>query len=363
MSNVPIKANFAVGLGGIHQDLEMKLGPGNPPVMEGVTDRTLTFDDAFVGGWMVWPVGTSHIKLLDGSEVGDLLPGDQSISEAYGTLFTGAMFDAAPGTEVHLFDCTLDERATNSGGKLWATTSTLEAEMAIAGATWLADVTENGTLELREGGVVHRVSISSPQAGAEISSGPVPIAGSVLAEDPNGVPSPFPAATLEAVEATTGTSYPIATIDAPVEGDALAQWNIEGLEPGDYDLRLFFGGEGEGAVSVRRVSILGSVSTDAGADASPEGTPVPEADAAETGPETEAGAAGAGTAPSSGEDDSGVWMLDTRRSSSGAPCRGVARAVGARDARSSEPSMIAPRRSQSSIACLRMKLVSSKYTM
>ena len=309
VSNVPAKGNFAVGLGGIHDDLHMKLVPGNPPIMQGIDDRTLNLDNVHVGGWMVWPSGTSHIRLLEGSEVGDLLPGDQVIADAYGTLFTGAMLDSPPGTEMHLFDSIIAERATNSGGKLWATTTRIETDMAIAGLTWLADVEELGVFDLRQGGILHRVSISSPADGAVFEAGPIVIEGTLDAVGPQDVPSPFPIATLEAVEVASGTPHPIASVNGPVATGALASWDTQGLPPGAYDLRLFFAGEGKGAVSTRRIELAGEPAADAGA----EGGVAADAAAADASKE----AGGGPSASSGGGDDGGGCGCAVRGSRSG----------------------------------------------
>lgn len=304
--DVPERANFAIGLGGIYDDLEMRLAPGSPPVMEGVTDRTLVFENSHVLGWMVWPGNPSHTKLLEGSEVGDLLPSEGAVTEAHGTLFTGAMMDSPTGTEMRLYDSRIAQRVSNSGGRFWATNTQIDDVMAVAGPTWFADVTENAAMDLREGGTLHRIRIDSPAEGSTPTGSMLTIEGSVTASTADGVASPFPSAVLDAVEVATGTVYPIGTISAPASGEALATWELAGLPNGTYDIRLYFSGDGDSAASVRRIEIAGAA--DAGVDASPDAAAdgsVPEAAASEDSGGSGGTAGGTAGGGDAGDEDDG----------------------------------------------------------
>lgn len=262
VAHVPALANLAVGLGGIRDDMQIRLTTGPSPVMEGITDRVLQFDDVTVnGGWMVWPVGASHTTILPGSEVGDLLPGDTATIEVDGSLVRGAMFRASAGTAIRLVDTTVDEPAANTGGKLWAVRSAFNQVVRFEGATWLADTDVPTSFTYTDAASLFQVRLTTPADSSSTFPSDIPIEGLVAAQQSlshvMATMDPFPAAHLDLFALADGTVERLATITAMSTGGPLGRWDATAAAPGEYELRLYFAGsDGEQAVSRRRITIL-----------------------------------------------------------------------------------------------------------
>ncbi len=266
--------NLAVGLGGIRDDLQLYLMPGEQSAFAGLSDRTITLDDANIFGWHVWPVGDSHTVLLPGSEVGDLLPGDQASAEAEGVTFEHGMLRSGPEQQIWLDDCTVRLDVENTGGKLWALETRFDSPVTVAGPTWLADADWPGPalLDLRPNGTLYRVALTAPAAGAELNGEPVAIRADVRAEDGDGPLEPFPASELEIIARADDSRVLHRELDGGGDDRLLATWDPAGLDPGDYRIRLWFSGaDGARAPSQRTVRLAGGPEPDGGPDGGPDG--------------------------------------------------------------------------------------------
>lgn len=269
LARIPRLANFGVGLGGIATDMELYLRPGDPSTIEGLDDRTFELDEAIISGFHLWPVGDSFLRLLPGSVVGDLLPSDQASADAEGVTFAWGMFRSNPGQEIWLKDSDVREDVENLGGKLWALTTTFDSPMRLDGPTWLADSDwpDAAILDMREQGVLYRVALTAPAEGTQLSGDPVDIRGDVRAEDANGPLDPFPATELEVVALADDSQVFHRELDIQGNDGLLATWDPTGLDPGDYQVRLWFAGEdGARAPSVRTVILPGDPGPDGGQD-------------------------------------------------------------------------------------------------
>ncbi len=258
VSNVPLLANFAVGLGGVHDDLQLRLVPGAVPIIEGVTDRTLTFTNVAVsGGFMLWPSGSSHVTVLPGSEVADVLPGDTAIVDVQESVLRGAQFMTVAGTGIRVVDTAVQEGAQNAGGTLWAVRSTFDAGLHLAGPTYFADTPIPTPFTYDSAASLYRVELTSPADGSSTYPDFVNVEGTVRAQTAAGEISPFPLARLEVRDLSTSILTEVAILDAPHDAELLATVDARDALPGDYELRLYFiGSDGEQAMSSRLVTIL-----------------------------------------------------------------------------------------------------------
>lgn len=253
LSNVGVDANLAIGLGSLTGVLNVRAVPGNPPVLTGVTDRTVTLSNTTVGVWHLWP-GTGVDLTLADSSVGDFsLPAD-GLGRATASYFAFGALTVPTGAQMRLADAAINE-PVDLRGSIWMRNTVVGNVFTVAGNAWCADspLVDNGSLDLRPGGRYHTLSLAQPVDGTVITT-PADVMGSVDAVDTSGTLSPFPGAVLELRNGST--VLPVATITAPVTQGVLAQLDPNNFPAGEHQLRLAFAGAGAEAYAERTVTLV-----------------------------------------------------------------------------------------------------------
>ena len=263
----PKDANFCVGLS-MTGDHRLKLNPGNPPVQEGLDDRSLAFNGTHVFGWHVWPYGSGTVEILPDSEVGDFSAVDQVQGIARGVTFANGMLITQAQGSLFIDNCFVNERFQNIGAPARAVRTQFKSNFSVAGPIWLAD-TPLPALQLRDirpEAKIHEVEIKFPIDGDSVYT-QFTVGGFVRAKDGNGnTLDPFPTASVEVVNKATGTQ--VYRYDITSSADTGTSWDFDmGQAPyGTYEARLYFNDPaGKDAVSRRTLHYIPPV-TDAGID-------------------------------------------------------------------------------------------------
>jgi len=238
LSTIPTDANLVVMLGGDLGTQVLTLAPGIAPV--GITDRTIALTSANILSWALNPTANSDVTITPGSEIGDLLAGQDSLLTANDVTFRQGKFNLRFDSEVRLFDSLVDSPVQNLDGVLQAVDTTFLQQVSLDGETWLADSVFTQAPLFFGAGVLYEVSLNQPVSGAYAAGAPIEIRGSVTLTDPFARPGAASDAVVELYDVALDTTTQLATLTGNLTDQLLATLDTTGLAPGDYEIRLRF---------------------------------------------------------------------------------------------------------------------------